>query len=119
MSELRFTLAIIAATLFSAAHAGAQVAESEINALNSKWITAEVNHDTGTLERVLDERFLATLVSGKTIDRSARKTVTVHETHYFRFLCPVQRRVNSRPAFPYGMRTVCSKKRVTQKFALR
>lgn len=76
MSELRFTLAIIAATLFSAAHAGAQVAESEINALNSKWITAEVNHDTGTLERVLDERFLATLVSGKTIDRSARKTVT-------------------------------------------
>jgi hypothetical protein len=67
----RFTLAIIGATLFGAAPATAQGAESEITALNNDWIAAEIHHDKGTLERVLDSRFLATLETGKTIDKSA------------------------------------------------
>ena len=40
--------------------------------LSDKWIDAEVGHDQAALERILDDRFLATFASsGKTIDRSA------------------------------------------------
>ena len=45
--------------------------ESELIALSNAWIDAEVHHDKAALERLLDERFLATLSSGKTVDRTA------------------------------------------------
>lgn len=45
--------------------------ESELIALSNAWIEAEVHHDKAALERLLDERFLVTLTSGKTIDRTA------------------------------------------------
>jgi hypothetical protein len=44
--------------------------ESELSALNDAWIDAEVHHDKGALERILDERCLVTLSSGKTVTRS-------------------------------------------------
>ena len=44
----------------------------EIISLSDAWIAAEVGHDKAALERILDERFLATFASsGKTIDRPA------------------------------------------------
>lgn len=46
--------------------------QSELISLSDAWITAEVGHDKAALERILDERFLATFASsGKTVDRSA------------------------------------------------
>jgi hypothetical protein len=45
--------------------------ESELIALSDAWIEAEVQRDTSALERLLDERFLATFASGQTIDRAA------------------------------------------------
>ena len=53
------------------AHAEQSSRESELIALSDAWIEAEVRHDTEALERLLDERFMATLSSGKTIDRAA------------------------------------------------
>jgi len=45
--------------------------EAELIALGDSWIAAEVQHDQAALERILDERFLLTFTSGKTIDRAA------------------------------------------------
>ena len=45
--------------------------ESELAALNSAWIEAEVHHDRLALEQLLDERFLVTISSGKTVGRAA------------------------------------------------
>ena len=49
----------------------AQSAEAELIALGQAWIDAEVGHDRNALERILDDDFLATFTSGKTIDRSS------------------------------------------------
>jgi hypothetical protein len=68
--SLRVALPFIIVINSSAAYAGGSVPESEILALSDTWIQAEVSHDKGTLERVLDKRFLATLISGKTIDKN-------------------------------------------------
>ena len=44
----------------------------ELIRLSDAWIEAEVKQDTGALERILDERFVATFASsGRTMDRSA------------------------------------------------
>jgi hypothetical protein len=67
--SLRVVLSFIFVIVSGATHAGGSVRESEILALSDTWIHAEVSHDKGTLERVLDRRFLATLISGKTIDK--------------------------------------------------
>ena len=69
--SLRLTLGFIAGILYSVGHAGGLDATSEVIALSDAWIQAEINQNKGTLERVLDEQFLATLTSGKTIDRRA------------------------------------------------
>ena len=45
------------------------LSEAELIALDDAWIDAEVSGDRETLERILDEQFLATWASGKTIDR--------------------------------------------------
>ena len=46
--------------------------QQELILLSDKWIAAEVGHDRGRLEQIMDERFLSTFASsGKTIDRSA------------------------------------------------
>lgn len=45
--------------------------QSELISLSEAWTAAEVGHDNAALERILDEQFLATLPSGKTIGRSA------------------------------------------------
>lgn len=44
--------------------------EAEIIALDDAWIDAEVGGDRDALERILDEDFLATFASGRTIDRT-------------------------------------------------
>ena len=46
------------------------LSEAELIALDDAWIDAEVSGDREALERILDEQFLATWASGKTIDRS-------------------------------------------------
>lgn len=46
-------------------------AEAELIALGQAWIDAEVGHDRKALEQILDEQFLATFQSGKTIDRKS------------------------------------------------
>ncbi len=69
--SLRLTLGFVAGIFYSAGHAGGLSTVSEVNALSDDWIQAEINQDKGTLERVLDENFLATLTSGKTIDKRA------------------------------------------------
>jgi hypothetical protein len=54
------------------AHAEWTGEQAQLVALSDAWIDAEVQHDKAALERILDERFLATFSSsGKTIDRSA------------------------------------------------
>ena len=69
--SLRLTLGFIAGIFYSVGHAGGLNPASEVIALSDAWIQAEIAHDKGTLERVLDEQFLATLTSGRTIDRRA------------------------------------------------
>jgi hypothetical protein len=64
-------VAILIAFLTGASLAGVPSEESELIALSDAWIEAEVGHDSVALERILDERFLATFTSGKTIDRAA------------------------------------------------
>ena len=66
-----FTVALlfIIGIICCAAHAEAPAPTSEILALSDAWIKAEGGHDEGPLQRVLDKQFLATLISGKTIDR--------------------------------------------------
>ncbi len=64
-------LPFIIGIMCSVAHADEPAPESEILALSNAWIQAEVSHDKSALERVLDKQFLATLISGKTIDKDA------------------------------------------------
>jgi hypothetical protein len=55
-----------------AANAEWSSGQLQLIALSDAWIAAEVGHDKAALERILDERFLATFASsGKTIDRAA------------------------------------------------
>ena len=45
-------------------------AEAELMDLDNAWIDAEVTHDRAALERILDDRFMATFASGTTVDRT-------------------------------------------------
>lgn len=56
--------------MMTPAYADQSEQESELIALSDAWIEAEVGRDTSALERLLDERFLATFASGQTIDRA-------------------------------------------------
>jgi hypothetical protein len=71
-TPLKFALAAVTSTavLLGTVRAGT-VEESELIALGRAWIDAEVHHDKAALERLLDERFLVTYSSGRTIDRAA------------------------------------------------
>ena len=67
----------IATTLALGACAGTQItqpaqssAEQELHALDLAWCNAEVAHDRKALEQILDEGFVVTLRSGKTLDRA-------------------------------------------------
>lgn len=71
LRSLRLTLGFIAGIFYTTGNAGGLNPDAEIIALSDAWIQAEIKHDKSTLERVLDEQFLATLTSGKTIDRRA------------------------------------------------
>ena len=44
---------------------------AELIALDDAWIDAEVRGDRSALERILHEDFVATLASGRTVDRSS------------------------------------------------
>jgi hypothetical protein len=66
--------------LFFAVEAGAAdtpatstgpAARAELIALDDAWVKAEVGGDRQGLERILDERFLATFASGRTIGQGA------------------------------------------------
>jgi len=75
--ELKLACLLTAAALavkgvpVAVAQAADSAAVAELQALDKAWIDAEVQRDQAALERILDERFLATLASGATIDRSA------------------------------------------------
>ena len=70
-----FLISVIAITFLACAVAPEATAESlagtELIALDDAWIDAEVSGDRKALERILDEQFLVTWASGKTIDRTA------------------------------------------------
>jgi len=70
-----FLISVIAISFLACAIAPEATAESsaeaELIALDDAWIDAEVSGDRKALERILDEKFLATWASGKTIDRAA------------------------------------------------
>jgi hypothetical protein len=68
---LAIGVALLAGIVACPARADGTGAESELVALSDAWIAAEVQHDRAALERILDERFLATFTSGKTVDRAA------------------------------------------------
>jgi hypothetical protein len=58
--------------LVATAYAEWSPEQAELISLSDAWIAAEVGHDKAALERILDERFLATFASsGETVDRSA------------------------------------------------
>jgi Domain of unknown function (DUF4440) len=63
------TTSTLGATM-TPAHADQSAQESELIALGDAWIEAEVRRDTAALERLLDERFMATFASGQTMDRA-------------------------------------------------
>jgi hypothetical protein len=69
--KLVCTPVILCSLLAPTAYAIGPSQESELIALSNAWIDAEVHHDRAALERLLDERFLVTLSSGKTVDRTA------------------------------------------------
>ena len=52
------------------ARAGQSASESELVALSDAWIEAEVRNDREALERLLDERFMVTFASGRTMNRA-------------------------------------------------
>ena len=66
-----WAMVILGGLQVSGARAEPSSEQAELVALTNAWIDAEVHHDQAALERILDERFLATYASGKTIDRSA------------------------------------------------
>jgi hypothetical protein len=70
MRRLSGAAGIVGALLAATAYAVGPSQESELIALSNAWIDAEVHHDRATLERLLDERFLVTFASGKTVDRT-------------------------------------------------
>ena len=69
--RLIWALVIACGVLSSTANAVGPSEESELIALGKAWIDAEVSHDKAALERILDERFVVTYSSGKTLDRAA------------------------------------------------
>ena len=78
-----FLISVIATSFFAfmvALEATADsLAEAELVALDHAWIDAEVSGDRKALERILDEQFLATWASGKTIDRTAYLIALLNE----------------------------------------
>lgn len=75
---MKFSILILLATLSLTTYAAQsadtsteQQAKAELNALNQVWFDARVSHDWDTLEQILDDNFLATFATGKTVDRSA------------------------------------------------
>ncbi len=67
----RVLLAILAASSATRAQQGnPSSAEDQIRALDKEWADAEVAKDRNALERILDEGFVVTFTSGKTLDRS-------------------------------------------------
>lgn len=72
--NVKHTLAVMVAILVPSFAPSAEMpvpdARAGIIALDDAWIRAEVGRDRAALEAILDEQFLATLSSGKTIDRT-------------------------------------------------
>ena len=46
-------------------------ARQQVLDLGKEWVAAEVKHDAATLQRILDDKFLATFGSGKPHDKAA------------------------------------------------
>ena len=67
--------ALLAAAATSAADPGktspSRSEKAELTALVEAWIDAEVVDDREALEQILDEAFVSTFASGKTLDRAA------------------------------------------------
>ena len=70
LARYAVSVALTLGAMMTPAYADQSEQESELIALSDEWIEAEVRRDTSALERLLDERFLATFASGQTIDRA-------------------------------------------------
>jgi hypothetical protein len=66
---LRAFLVAAAGVMMEPIHAEQSAQESELIALSDAWIEAEVRNDAEALERLLDERFMVTFASGRTMNR--------------------------------------------------
>lgn len=69
-------LGILAASMLVVVSAGAEPAmasdaEREVLALEDQWVQAEIHGDEATLQRILDDRFVMTWGSGKTVDKAS------------------------------------------------
>jgi phosphosulfolactate synthase (CoM biosynthesis protein A) len=71
LQQCGWMMIVLGGSYMGTAHAETSSEQAELVALTNAWIDAEVHRDQAVLERILDERFLATYASGKTIDRSA------------------------------------------------
>jgi len=73
-----WALVVIGGLSVSQARAEWSTGQAELVALSDAWIDAEVHRDRAALERILDERFLVTYASGKTLDRGAFIDAIMH-----------------------------------------
>ena len=58
------------ATLARAADSGADRARRELARLEREWVDAEANRDSAALDRILDDQFICTFLTGKPIGKS-------------------------------------------------
>jgi len=72
IASLVFPVALVAAVgaMMERVNAEQSARESELIALSDAWIDAEVRSDAEALARLLDERFMVTFASGRTLDRA-------------------------------------------------
>jgi ketosteroid isomerase-like protein len=65
------TITIVPVIHSQATQANPATPEDEIRAFSKEWADAEVARDRKTLERILDDGFVATFSSGKTLEKAA------------------------------------------------
>ena len=72
MNTRLLSAAILLMSVTAPAH-GQQTmsAEDELRALDRTWAHAEMTHDAAALDRILDDGYVATFSSGKTLDKAA------------------------------------------------
>ena len=69
MAGLALALSVAAASVATEAAAPPADARQQLLALDEEWTVAEQKRDAATLRRILDDRFVATLGAGRSLDK--------------------------------------------------